>query len=157
MQPELPLVDQRLATGAGSIYRGSNRCAPPISLALTTFSANSFKLLGFVANLANNQGRDDFVRINGETSPTRPTSRDPLRHRFRSVMAFDRTGESRKYQQVKRISKRPTLKSAMPSSQVQCPFCKREFSCALGDFRLEKHRTPNGLPCMGSGGVGTPR
>ena len=24
MQPELPLIDQRLATGAGSIYEGSN-------------------------------------------------------------------------------------------------------------------------------------
>jgi hypothetical protein len=28
MQPELPLADQRLATGAGSIYEGSN---PPFS------------------------------------------------------------------------------------------------------------------------------
>jgi hypothetical protein len=34
MQPELPLADQRLATGAGSIYAGSNPLSPPRSLAL---------------------------------------------------------------------------------------------------------------------------
>jgi len=99
-----------------------------------------------------------------DTSPiikqsTKVKSKDlsPLHALPKKCYSNDRTGESRDYQQVKRISKRPTLKSAMPRSRVQCPFCKKEFNCALGDFRIGTHRTLNGLPCMGSGGAGTPR
>ena len=55
------------------------------------------------------------------------------------------------------MRRRPKQRTQTTRYKIQCPVCLKIFTrLRLGDNRLGNHKTPDGYPCVGSGGYGHP-